>query len=139
LDLEFFFNGKTHGPGPRSLWTGGATGSTVDHERRGQRAWRRLTGALRMSTRGHRCLLALAEEDEQDEVVSEGHSLERDLRPRGGAMAAKSGGGSRARGKVQGAPSVELALYRGWGGAKEGAMGSNGRSNGLSAVDGRGG
>jgi hypothetical protein len=59
------FNGKTRGPGPRSLRTDGTVGSTVDREWHGQ--WAR----WRTSARGHRCSLTLAEEDEQGDAKLE--------------------------------------------------------------------
>jgi hypothetical protein len=43
--------------------------------------------------RAHWCSLAVAEEDELDEVVPEGCSPEHELQRRGGAMEAKNGGG----------------------------------------------
>jgi hypothetical protein len=46
----------------------------------------------RASASDHRCSSVVAEEDEQDEAVPEGCSLEHNLQQRGGLTMVKSGG-----------------------------------------------
>jgi hypothetical protein len=62
------------------LWTSGTAGSTVDRGRRGHEVRWCFTGVRRASTRGHRCSLALAEEDEEGEVEPEVCSPEHERR-----------------------------------------------------------
>jgi hypothetical protein len=93
----------------------------------------------------------VAEEDEQDEAVMEGCSLEHERRQRGDMTTAKSSGGSSSvrerrrareslevRGKVRGLYWWCLPCYRGRGSTGEAATGGNDWSNGLQAIDGRG-
>jgi hypothetical protein len=55
--------------------TGGALGSTMDHERRAHSTEWHLTSARHTSARAHRSTLAVAEGDEGDEAVPEAASL----------------------------------------------------------------
>jgi hypothetical protein len=67
--------------------------STVDQGDMDKRAWRSLGAPRCVGTRARRCSPTVVEEDEPDEAVLEGSSLEREWRRRGGATEAKNGGG----------------------------------------------
>jgi hypothetical protein len=101
-------------------WSGGTAGSTVD--RAGDTDKRATAPRWRVSARARRCSLALAGEDEKDEVKPEAGSPEHERRRKGGAMAAEDSrhAGARARGRarergedVRWWPGVLEGLYRG--------------------------
>jgi hypothetical protein len=67
--------------------------STVDRGGVDKRVRWCLAGVRRADARAHRCSLVTEEEEEPDEAVPEGCSLEHERQRRGGAMEVKNGGG----------------------------------------------
>jgi hypothetical protein len=78
---DLFFNRKYRG-GPGQLRVDRATrlGSTVDRGGADKRVWRRPAGARRVGARAPWCSPATVEDDEPDEAVPEGFSLEHEQR-----------------------------------------------------------
>jgi hypothetical protein len=77
--------------------------SIVDRSGADMRAWWHLAVARRAGSRARRCSLAMVEEDEMDEAVLEGCSLEHEWWQRAVATEVKNGGGlSSARGRRRG-------------------------------------
>jgi hypothetical protein len=75
-------------------------GSIADRGGVDKRARRRRGATRRTGTRACRCSPTAVEEDEPDEAVPEGCSLEQERQQRGGVMEAKNGDGlSSARGR----------------------------------------
>jgi hypothetical protein len=100
---DLFSNGKSGGLDPRCVDRAARLESIVDRSGADMRAWWHLAVARRAGSRARRCSLAMVEEDEMDEAVLEGCSLEHERRQRAVATEVKNGGGlSSARGRRRG-------------------------------------